>query len=109
MKKVNVAVYASISLGKSLPFQTILIVKIGTIIFIVSLTVVLIKNQVNNLLILFLSHPVSDDILVLYNIKKKISIIALTSKNTAKDKNIWKNIRKSIYLVVLTSVKGDSV
>ncbi len=33
--------------------------------------------------------------------KKGISVIALTSKNAAMDKNIWKNIGEGIYLVVL--------
>ena len=33
--------------------------------------------------------------------KKKISVITLTSKNAAMDKNIWKNIGEGVYLVVL--------
>ena len=63
--------------------------------------IALIKDQVDNLLILLLSHLVSNDILVLHNAKKRINVIALTSRNTAIDKNIWKNIGEGIYLVVL--------
>ena len=37
--------------------------------------------------------------------KKRISIIALTSKNAAIDKKIWKNIGKSVYSVVLASLE----
>ncbi len=88
-------------MGKSLPFQAIYIIKIGAIVLIVSLIVALIENEIDDLLILLLSYPISDDVLVSHNAKKKISIIALNSKNTAIDKNIWKNIREGIYLVVL--------
>ena len=63
------------------------------------------EDQVDDLFILLLSRLVSDDILVLYNTKKKISIIALTSGNAAIDKNIQKNIREGIYSVVLALPK----
>lgn len=37
--------------------------------------------------------------------KKGINVVALTSRNAAMDKKIWKNIREGIYLVVLASPK----
>ncbi len=33
--------------------------------------------------------------------KKGISVIALTSRNAAMDKNVWKNVREGVYSVVL--------
>lgn len=60
----------------------------------VSPTVALIEDQVNKWLILLLRHPVSDDVLVSHNAKKGISVIALTSRNAAMDKKIWKTLEK---------------
>ena len=40
-------------------------------ILVVSLTVTLIRDQVDVLLILLLSHPIFDDLLVMYNTKKR--------------------------------------
>lgn len=71
----NVAVYISINLEKSLPFQTIPKVKIGAIIFIISLIMALMKDQVDESLILLLSYPISDDILVLHNTKKGLTLL----------------------------------
>lgn len=45
--------------------------KIGAIVLVVCPTVILIKDQVDDALILLLSCSVSDDVLVLYNAKKK--------------------------------------
>lgn len=50
--------------------------------------ITLIENQVDKSLILLLTCPISNDVLVLYNAKKKISIITLTPKNSAMNKNI---------------------
>ena len=105
LKGVNVAVYTGTSLGKSLFFQAILIVKIVAIVFVISPTIALIENQIDDLLILLLSRPVFDDILVLYNAKKRISVIVLIFRNAAMDKNIWKNIEEDVYLVVLVLPK----
>lgn len=71
----------------------------------VSSIVALIEDQINKSLILFLSHFVSDDILISYNIKKMISVIVLTPRNTAIDKNIWKKIGEGVYLVVWVLLK----
>ena len=60
------------------------------------------EDQIDDF-ILFLSRPVSDDILVSHNAKKRTSVIALTSRNAVIDKNIWKNIREGVFLVVLIS------
>lgn len=62
----------------------------------------LIEDQIDESLILLLSRLVSDNVLILHNAKKEISIIILTSQNTTIDKNIWKNVGEGIYLVVLT-------
>lgn len=48
----------------------------------------LMENQIDELLILFLSYPVFNNILVLHNTKKRIRVIALTFGNTAIEKNI---------------------
>ena len=53
----------------------------------------------------YLSHSVFDDILVLHNAKKRISVILLTFKNAVIDKKIWKNVREDVYSVVLASPK----
>ncbi len=71
LKGVNIVVYINTSLGKSLPFQPIFIVEIRVIIFIVSLMVALIEDQIDNLLILLLSYPISNNVLVLHNAKKR--------------------------------------
>lgn len=52
MKRVDVAVYADINSGKSLSLQAIFKGKIGIIVLIISLTMTLIKHQVDELLIL---------------------------------------------------------
>lgn len=49
---------------------------------------ILIRDWINKLLILFLNRFVFNNVLVLYNAKKKINIIILTSKNITIDKNI---------------------
>ena len=69
LKGVNVAVHAEKSLGKSLPSQAIFTVKIGAIVLMVSPTVALIKDEIDDLLILLLSCSISDDVLFL--IQKK--------------------------------------
>ncbi len=71
LKDVDIAVHTRISSRKSLPLKTIPTVKIGPIILLVSLTVTLIEDQIDDLLILLLSYPVFDDVLVFYNAKKK--------------------------------------
>ncbi len=101
LKGVNVAVHVGTSLEISLPFQAIPTRKTGAIVLVVSLTAVPIEDQVDDSLILLLSRTVSDDILVSHNAKKKISVIVLTSRNTAIDKNVWKNIREGVYSIVL--------
>ena len=101
MKGVDIAIYAGTSLEKSLPFQAIPIVKIETTVLMVSLMMALIEDQIDDSIILLLSHPVFDDVLVSHNTKKRINIIALTFRNATMDKNIWKNIREVVYLVVL--------
>ncbi len=88
LKGVDIAVHAGTSLGIRLPFQISLTIKIGAIVLVVSPTVALMEDQVDDSLILLLSCPVSDDILVLHNAKKGFSGIALNSKNAAIDKNI---------------------
>ena len=52
LKRVDVAVHAGISSGKSLPFQAIPIVKLGAIVLLVSPTIALMEDQVDELLIL---------------------------------------------------------
>ena len=59
------------------------------------------EDQVDDSLILLLSCPIFDNVLVSNSVKKGISIIILISKNAAIDKNIWKNIGEDVYLVVL--------
>lgn len=71
LKGVNVTVHAGISLEKILPFQTIPSVKIGAIVLVVSPTMALMEDQVDESLILLLSHSVPNDILALHNAKKK--------------------------------------
>ena len=44
LKGINIAVYAGRSLGKSLPFQAILTVKMGAIVLVVSATVALVED-----------------------------------------------------------------
>lgn len=88
LNRFDVAVYVSISLGKNLLSQIIFKLKIRAIIFMILSIIALIKNQIDKYLILFISYLIFDDVLVLDNIKKKISIITLTSRNTAIDKNI---------------------
>ncbi len=85
MKGVDVVVYPSISSEKSLPFQAI---STGTMVLVISPTVALIEDQIDDSLILLLSCLVSDDVLILHNAKKGISIITLTSRNAIIDKNI---------------------
>ena len=53
----------------------------------------------------YLSRLVSDNILVLHNANKGISVVALTSRNAAMDKKIWKNVGEVVYSVVLASPK----
>ena len=57
-------------------------------VFIISPTLALIKDQVDDLFIILLNYPISDNVLVSHNIKKKSNIIALTSSNAIIDKNI---------------------
>lgn len=52
LKGVDVAVHAGTSSGKSLPFQAIPTVKIGAIVLVVSPTMALMKDQVDELFIL---------------------------------------------------------
>ena len=88
LNRFDVAVYVGISLGKNLLCQIIFKLKIRAIIFMILSIIALIKNQIDEYLILFISYLIFDDVLVLDNIKKKISVITLTSRNTAIDKSI---------------------
>lgn len=53
LKGVNIAIHASTSLEKSLPFRAISTVKIETIVLIISPTVAFMEDQVDELLLLF--------------------------------------------------------
>lgn len=74
LKKVDVAIYASQNLRKSLFFKIIFIMKIKAIVLIILLIIALIKDLINKKLILFLNCLIFNNILILYNIKK-INII----------------------------------
>lgn len=87
MKSVIVAFYAGISSEKSLVFQVIFTIKIGAILFMLSVMLVVMKDQKMNYLF-YLTRSISDDILFLHNAKKKTSVVALISKNAAIDKKI---------------------
>lgn len=70
MNIFDIAIYINTSLGKCLPFESIIRVKIGAIVLIVLPTVALIRDQVDESIILLLNHVVSKDILFSHNIKK---------------------------------------
>ena len=71
LKGVNIIVHVGTSSGKSLPFQAILTIKIGAIVLLISSTMALIEDQINDSLILLLSRLVCNDVLVSHNAKKK--------------------------------------
>lgn len=101
MNGFDIAIHAGTNLEKSLPFQAISRVKIRAIVLVPSPMVTLMEDKIDKWLILLLSRPVSDDVLVSHNAKKRIGVIALTSKNAVMDKNVWKNVGEGIYSIVL--------
>lgn len=71
LNRFDIIVYTGISWNKNLLFQTIIWIKIGVIVYIISQTEILIEDQVDKWLILFLNHFIFNDVLVLHNTKKR--------------------------------------
>lgn len=75
LNRFYIAVHASTSLRKYLSFQAFPRIKIRAIILMVLPILALMEDQVDKWLILLLTYPVSDNVLVLYNAKKKESAL----------------------------------